>query len=120
MKVVENRFELVIVSSQRAKEIAAGAPLSVDRDNDKNPVIALREIAQETVSTASLREVVIRNLQKRGKFDSHEDENLETSEDENLDSMEMELLEDTENLNFTNFSDEGDLSFDDENIDVED
>jgi DNA-directed RNA polymerase subunit omega len=48
---VENRFELVLLASHRARMISSGAPLTVDRDNDKNPVVALREIADETVAT---------------------------------------------------------------------
>jgi DNA-directed RNA polymerase subunit omega len=61
---VLNRFELVMVASQRARKIGAGASLTVERDNDKNPVIALREIAEETVEVAELKEDLIRNNQR--------------------------------------------------------
>ena len=61
---VLNRFELVMVSSQRARKIGSGAALTVDRDNDKNPVVALREIADETVDVAELKEDLIRNNQR--------------------------------------------------------
>jgi DNA-directed RNA polymerase subunit omega len=61
---VLNRFELVMVSSQRARKIGAGAALTVDRDNDKNPVVALREIADETIDVAELKEDLIRNNQR--------------------------------------------------------
>ncbi len=61
---VVNRFELVMVASQRARKIGAGAALTVDRDNDKNPVVALREIADETVDVAELKEDLIRNNQR--------------------------------------------------------
>ncbi len=61
---VPNRFELVLVSSQRAREINAGAALLVDRDNDKNPVISLREIADTDMSLDALRESLIKNHQK--------------------------------------------------------
>jgi DNA-directed RNA polymerase subunit omega len=120
MNVVENRFELVVVASQRAKDISSGSPLTVERDNDKNPVIALREIANKNVDTNTLREAVIRNLQKRGKFDSHEDDAEVAEEGDNMDSMEMELLEDVENLTIASLNDEGDLSFGDDNLDVDD
>jgi DNA-directed RNA polymerase subunit omega len=61
---VLNRFELVMVASQRARKIGSGAPLTVDRDNDKNPVVALREIADETVEVEELKEELIRNNQR--------------------------------------------------------
>lgn len=61
---VPNRFDLVMVASQRARALAMGAPLSVDRDNDKNPVVALREIADGTVSLVMLENELIRGHQK--------------------------------------------------------
>lgn len=59
-----NRFELVMVAAQRARKIGSGAALTVDRDNDKNPVVALREIAEETVNIADLKEDLIRGKQR--------------------------------------------------------
>ena len=79
MQVVPNPYELVLIASQRAKDIGAGAPLTVDRDNDKNAVIALREIAHRTVNAAQLHETVIRNLQRKVKFDKDEEETLDSS-----------------------------------------
>jgi len=61
---VSNRFDLVLVAAQRAREISAGAELTVDRDRDKNPVVALREIAEETVSPAEMLDATITNLQR--------------------------------------------------------
>ncbi|MCK5374074.1 MAG: DNA-directed RNA polymerase subunit omega [Alphaproteobacteria bacterium] len=61
---VENRFELVMLASQRARKIGTGAPLTVERDNDKNTVISLREIAGETVSTSELKEEMIQSYQR--------------------------------------------------------
>ncbi len=61
---VPNRFELVMLAAQRARNVGAGAPLSVERDNDKNPVVALREIAEDTVSLAELENSLIQSLQK--------------------------------------------------------
>lgn len=59
-----NRFELVMVAAQRARKIGSGSALTVDRDNDKNPVVALREIAEETVLIDDLKEDLIRGKQK--------------------------------------------------------
>ncbi|MCD8498139.1 MAG: DNA-directed RNA polymerase subunit omega [Alphaproteobacteria bacterium] len=59
-----NRFELVMVAAQRARKIGSGAPLTVDRDNDKNPVISLREIAAETVEIEGLKEDLVKNYQR--------------------------------------------------------
>lgn len=61
---VTNRFELVMVAAQRARKIGSGAPLTVDRDNDKNPVIALREIAVESVAVDDLKEELVRSHQR--------------------------------------------------------
>jgi DNA-directed RNA polymerase subunit omega len=70
---IPNRFELVLVAAQRAREITSGAPLSVERDDDKNPVIALREIADETVSLDHLKESLVRGLQKHVEIDEPEE-----------------------------------------------
>lgn len=67
-----NRFELVLLSAHRARMISQGAPLSVDRDNDKNPVVALREIADEMVNTDDLREEYIHAMQKHVEVDEPE------------------------------------------------
>ena len=70
---IPNRFELVLLAAQRAREITSGAPLSIDRDDDKNPVVALREIADETVGLAHLRESVVRGMQKHVELDEAEE-----------------------------------------------
>jgi DNA-directed RNA polymerase subunit omega len=67
-----NRFELVLLSAHRARMISQGAPLSVERDNDKNPVVALREIADESVNTDDLREEYIHAMQKHVEVDEPE------------------------------------------------
>jgi len=75
---VPNRFELVLISAQRARDVAGGAPLTVDRDNDKNPVVALREIADETVSLKTLEENLVKGLQKHVEIDEPvEDQEIE-------------------------------------------
>ena len=71
---VENRFDLVLWASRRARMISSGAPITVDRDNDKNPVVALREIADETVSPGDLKEDLIHSLQKYVEVDEPESE----------------------------------------------
>ncbi len=70
---VDNRFDLVLLAAYRARMIAAGAPLTVDRDNDKNPVVALREIAEETLQTEDLVENLVTSLQKQLDTDQPED-----------------------------------------------
>jgi len=69
---VPNRFELVLEASYRARLIAQGSPLTVDRDNDKNSVVALREIAEGTVSAADLEEQLIHSMQKHVEVDEPE------------------------------------------------
>ncbi|ESR23233.1 DNA-directed RNA polymerase subunit omega [Lutibaculum baratangense] len=71
---VENRFELVLLASHRSRMLSNGAPLTVDRDNDKNAVVALREIADETVSPEDLREELIHSLQRYVEVDEPEPE----------------------------------------------
>jgi len=71
---VENRFELVMLASHRSRMIASGAGLTVDRDNDKNPVVALREIADATVVPEDLKEDLIHSLQKYVEVDEPEPE----------------------------------------------
>jgi DNA-directed RNA polymerase subunit omega len=61
---VPNRFELVLLASQRARQVSGGAELTIDRDRDKNPVVALREIAEETVKPNELEEALINSLQR--------------------------------------------------------
>jgi DNA-directed RNA polymerase subunit omega len=71
---VPNRFDLVMLSAQRARDISAGAPLTVDRDNDKNPVVALREIADETVDLDHLRYELIHGLRRHVQIDDQPEE----------------------------------------------
>lgn len=71
---VDNRFELVLLAGHRSRMISNGSPLTVERDNDKNPVVALREIADETVSPEDLKEDLIHSLQKYVEVDEPEPE----------------------------------------------
>jgi DNA-directed RNA polymerase subunit omega len=79
---IPNRFELVMMASQRAREIGGGMTLTIDRDNDKNPVVALREIAEETVVLDELKESLVRGHQKVIPSDEHEDEIIDLMEGE--------------------------------------
>ena len=74
---IPNRYELLMVAAQRAKDIAAGAPITVARDNDKNTVVALREIADETVSIEELQKSLVMGLQKYVEVEEPEEEELE-------------------------------------------
>jgi len=71
---IPNRFELVAIASQRARHISAGAAITIERDNDKNPVISLREIADGTVDIKDLKEDLIRSLQRHVEQDEPEDD----------------------------------------------
>ncbi len=71
---VPNRFDLVMVAAQRSRDISAGSPLTVERDNDKDPVIALREIADETVDVDELNDALIQGMQRHVEIDEPEEE----------------------------------------------
>ena len=73
---VENRFDLVLLASHRARMISSGAQITVDRDNDKNPVVALREVADETISPGDLKEDLIHSLQKYVEVDEPESDTV--------------------------------------------
>jgi DNA-directed RNA polymerase subunit omega len=73
---VDNRFELVLLASHRARMVSSGAQITVERDNDKNPVVALREIAEQTISPGDLKEDFIHSLQKYVEVDEPEQETV--------------------------------------------
>ena len=85
--LVENRFELVLLAAQRAREIAAGAPMTVDQDNDKNPVVSLREIAEQTISLDNLEANLIRNYQRQVEQDAPEDDEPDPDPDPVMTSL---------------------------------
>ena len=74
---IPNRYELLMIAAQRAKDISAGAPITVSKDNDKNPVIALREIAENTVNIEELQKSLVLGLQKYVEVEEPEEEELE-------------------------------------------
>lgn len=104
---VPNRFELVVLTSERARNISSGAPLTVERNNDKNPVIALREIAAGNIDIEKLRDSQIANLQKNNKLDDITDENLYA---ENQESVVLEA-DYVDSLEDTSFSPEEEIGF---------
>lgn len=135
---IPNRFELVMVASQRAREIGSGAPLIVDRDNDKNPVVSLREIADTDLSLDGLREALVKNHQKVIELEEEEEDIIDVMEgesewaqvsnqaaDSELDAAGLseddgeseddstEESDDTEDLSMDDFADEG---LDDDNV----
>ena len=74
---VPNRFELVLIAGQRARDVASGAKLTVERDNDKNPVVALREVAEQKVSLDTLRNALVSGLQRHVDVDEPEAEEMD-------------------------------------------
>ena len=83
---VPNRFDLVLLAAQRARQISGGADLTLDRDRDKNPVVALREIAEETVRPRNLEEAIVTSLQRVRIDEEDETDDVEISEEE-LDAL---------------------------------
>ena len=82
VKKIPNRFDLVIAAAQRSREISNGVSIEVDRDNDKNPVVSLREIASEAIDAESLQERFIRSMQKNlNKEDNNTEEEASLEEE---------------------------------------
>ncbi|NKB50109.1 MAG: DNA-directed RNA polymerase subunit omega [Alphaproteobacteria bacterium] len=115
---VPNRFELVMLSAQRAREILAGAPLTVEPDNDKNPVIALREIADETVQIEELRDSLVQSQQRHVEFDLPEEEEGEEivellESDSHVAGVDQGTPVDEESSQIESASDVPEMHFDD-------
>ena len=92
---VPNRFNLVLLSAQRAREIAGGGELTVERDNDKNPVVALREIAEGSIDLDNVRQDLIASLQKHVESDEPEDDAMELlAADSNVAGVPYEAMQD--------------------------
>ena len=86
---IPNRFDLVLTASQRARSIQKGELLTIDRDNDKNPVVALREIASETIDTERMRDGIIKNMQRLNQNEEAERATDEAAEMAKIDLDEM-------------------------------
>jgi len=92
---VPNRFNLVLLSAQRAREISGGGELTVERDNDKNPVVALREIAEGSIDLDNVRQDLISSLQKHVESDEPEDDAMELlAADSNVAGVPYEAIQD--------------------------
>jgi DNA-directed RNA polymerase subunit omega len=123
---VPNRFQLVLLASRRARTISAGSPITIERDNDKNPVVALREIAEQTISPEDVNEDLIHSMQKYVEVDEPEPEEAplvmpestapvlahdDPSSDTSIDRMtEEELLKGLESLASSESSNAGQRS----------
>lgn len=115
--IIPNRFDLVVTAAQRAKQISSGMPLTIDRDNDKDGVVSLREIADKTIDAKLVHEEIIQNFQKKSSFDpmdmQEEEENLATQGDlEEAFAAQARFVESD--------SASAGMSFVEENIEVED
>lgn len=102
---VDNRFELVLLAGHRARQISQGAQITVPRDNDKNPVIALREIADETLAPGDLREDLIHSLQKHVEVDEPEALASEVAEQAAA-TPAVEASDEDDNISFDRMSEE--------------
>ena len=103
---VDNRFELVLLAGHRARQISQGAPITVPRDNDKNPVVALREIAEETLSPGDLKEDLIHSLQKHVEVDEPEAAEAEVIADQSGAAVAADADEREDNIAFDRMSEE--------------
>ena len=101
---VDNRFELVLLAGHRARLLSQGAPLTIDRDNDKNPVVALREIADEMLSPGDLKEDLIHSLQKHVEIDEPESDAAEIADQTEVVAGEAQSEE--EGVTFDRMSEE--------------
>lgn len=100
---VDNRFELVLLAGHRARQISQGAQITLPRDNDKNPVVALREIAEEMLSPDDLKEDLIHSMQKHVEIDEPEPEAPEPADQATASAVDNEA---EENINFDRMSEE--------------
>lgn len=121
---IPNRFELVLIAAQRAKQITSGNPLTIDRDNDKDGVVALREIADRTVSLDDLHETLVQSFFKRPMSDIT-DKKLLTSGEEIPAEIEEAFKDAAQHISIKPAEPEGEdagegMSFGDENVEVED
>ena len=111
---VPNRFELVMLAARRARAISSGEALQVDRDNDKNPVVALREIADDKVELDDLRSLLVRGLQKQVEVDEPEEDNMALlmAGKEWGEAVPAEQIEDAEGMEVFDSGEEGGLETD--------
>lgn len=118
--IIPNRFDLVVTAAQRAKQISSGMPLTIDRDNDKDAVVSLREIADKTIDAKLVHEEIIVNFQKKSGFDPSDTIEEETHSSYTINNRgDIEDSFQAEQQQFTEQAGQG-MSFVEENIEVED
>lgn len=119
---IPNRFELVVTAAQRAKQIASGMPLTIDRDNDKDAVVSLREIADKTIDIKLVEEEIVQHFQKKSGFDPNDridgDDQVSGSYSVNSKGEIEQTFEEANQ--FVPQEPSGGMSFVEENIEVED
>lgn len=121
IEVVPSRFDLVVLAAQRAKQISSGMPLTIDRDNDKDAVVSLREIADRTIDVSLVKEELISNFQKKVGFDPSD--RIEEEEHATLGfDSHSDIHESFEEMQGFAVQEQGEsgMSFVEENIEVED
>lgn len=111
IKKIDNRFDLVIIAAHRTRQISAGAPITIERDKDKNPVIALREIAEGTISVQELTDGITNTFKPHSEIEPEEEELAELLEQE-LSSSHLKAIDTRESLEEMN--DEEPLAQDDD------
>ena len=118
--VVPSRFDLVVLAAQRAKQISSGMPLTIDRDNDKDAVVSLREIADKTIDVKLVQEELVSNFQKKIGFDPSD--RIEDEEDHAHYTLTAQTDSDHAFNDMNNYADQqgAGMSFVEENIEVED
>lgn len=117
---IPNRFDLVITAAQRAKQIASGVPLTLDRDNDKDAVVSLREVAKKTVDINLLQEEIVQHFQKRQLPEVHEESRGDSGEASVSQGGMVSASPTGEYTRTTGSTYGGSLSFIEDNIEVED
>lgn len=123
---IPNRYELLMVAAQRAKDISAGAPITLPRDNDKNPVIALREIAEGTANIEDLQKSLVLGLQKYVEVEEPEEEELEiiaaekelAELDDQFSGVELDAGDVSDSMQIHDSDDDLDLDAEDTDSDI--
>lgn len=114
---IPNRFDLVVTAAQRAKQISSGMPLTIDRDNDKDAVVSLREIADKTIDLSLVTEEIIQHFQKKTGFDPSD--RIEDDSEFASTNLVQEAFEDARQF-ITPGDQAGGMSFVEENVEVDD
>lgn len=119
---IPNRFDLVVTAAQRAKQISSGMPLTIDRDNDKDAVVSLREIADKTIDISLVKEEIIQHFQKKSGFDPNDridgEDQISGSYSVNSKGEIEQTFEEVQQ--YAPQEPSGGMSFVEENIEVED